>query len=129
MQNDNLTKEDGSSVKTLLKKLDSIYDLDKEQKQYLFYEGFEEYKRTSGISVQNYISNLRIDLSQPVLAYRLLKNANISEEETTIVRGTAKKLDLDEMKLALLRVFDQLSRFEWHKFPNFSIEHQRGTHI
>ena len=46
----------------------------------------------------------KIELPEPVLAYRALKSANLSENDERLIRATVKEIKLDSMMLQLTRV-------------------------
>ena len=109
-------KGDGSGVDEILKVLDTLYEQNKSQKIYSAFEEFEHFVREPSMSVAKYISeyemkvsaltDLEVNLPDPLLAYKLLKNASLTEDCTRIVRATCKELKLEDMKNAILNVFD-----------------------
>lgn len=50
-----------------------------------------------------------MELPEGVLAYRLLKSANISSEKQALVRATIANLTLDDMTKQLRAIFDRLA--------------------
>jgi hypothetical protein len=120
---DDLEKEDGSSVPALLKKLDELYELNKDQKIFAAFEAFEQFKRPEDMPIVKFIAGfdelvnelvaVDIKLPEPLLAYKLLKGANLEEEARRVVRATCKELNLIDMKKALLNVFE--ARFQFGK--------------
>ena len=109
-------RPDGSGVTEIIKVLDTLYEQNKTQKIYSAYEEFEQFARNYTMSIAKYISefeikvealkDLEINLPDSLLAYKLLKNATLSEDCTRIVRATCKELKMDDMKNAILNVFD-----------------------
>ena len=51
-----MEKEDGSGVNTLLKKLDDLYELNKDQRIYAAYEAFEQFKRPDEMAIVKFIA-------------------------------------------------------------------------
>ena len=111
---DKLKGENG--VMELLNKLKSLYAKDSEQAAFKSYEDFESYKRPDNMDVMDFINEWerRYDkikakqmvLPDGVLAYRLLKSVNISEEKQTLARATISKLSLEDMKKQIKAIFD-----------------------
>ena len=108
---------DGSGVKKLLEKLDSLYEKNKTQRIFqAFEEFFEPHSRPHSTSIAKYISefdmkisnlkDLGVSLPDSVLAYQLLKSAGLNEQVAQIVRATCRDLTLDDMKNAILNVHD-----------------------
>ena len=120
-----LEKEDGLDL--LLKKLDELYELNKDQKIYAAYEAFEQVKRPHDMPLVKFIAafeerineltSVGITLPDSLLAFRLLKSANVDEESRRVVRATCTDLKLAEMKRALLCVFE--ASFEFSKATNY----------
>ena len=88
---------------------------------YAAFESFEQTKRPSEMSIVKYITNYEevinqlkavdIELPDSLLAFRLLKSANLDEESRRVVRATCKELKLADMKKALLNIFE--ARFDF----------------
>ena len=107
---------DGSGVKAVLKKLDELYEQNQTQQMFSAFEEFEQFKRDPSMSIAKYISafdmkvsclkDLEVTLPDSILAYKLLKNAGLSEDCTRIVRATCKELKLSSMKQSILNIFD-----------------------
>ena len=58
------------------------------------------------------LNELNITLPEPVLAYRLLKSANIGSEKEQLTRATLKHLTYDDMKSQLKKIFDETNMFK-----------------
>ena len=111
-----LNTEDGLNV--LIKKLDTLFQEDKNQAALLAYDKFEQYKRPEDFSINEYLveferlvirlKNYNIDLPEPVLAYRVLRSSNLSEENERLVRATVQVLTFDAMALQLKRVMGNI---------------------
>lgn len=108
--------EDGSGVNKILERLDSLYEQNTTQQIFSAFEEFEVFKRDTSMSIAKYISefdmkvtklkDLAVNLPDSLLSYKLLKNANLSEDCTRIIRATCKELKLVDMKQAILNIFD-----------------------
>ena len=107
-----LDAEDGMSK--LYAKLDELFKEDKGQATLNAYEKFEKFKRPAETSIGDYrvefdrlVQQLKyydIDLPEPVLAYRALKSANLSEENERLVRATVPDITLKHMMKQLQKV-------------------------
>ena len=96
----NLNKEKG--LKVLIAKIKSLYAKDRNALAFMAYDRFESFKRPDDMSIIDYINefenpNNRIgkyDMVLPtgVLAYKVLKNANISTEKQQLIRATVVSL-------------------------------------
>ena len=86
-------------------------DKDAEQAAFIAYEEFETFQRPPSMSTLDYINEFerrnnkikskKIELPDAVLAYRLLKSANVSEQKQTLARATISKLTFEDMKKQL----------------------------
>ena len=115
-----ISAEDG--VEKIIKKLDSLYQEDKVQTAYEAYDKFEKFQRPSEMAISDFIIEFErlqcrtkhygMTMSSPILAYRLLKSANVTEHHEQLVRATVNELTYEEMK-------DKLKKIFGHK-PDFS---------
>ena len=81
---------DDQGVKKLIEKLDSLYLEDINQSAYAAYESFEMYRRPKDMNMKEFLNNFgrlynklkvyQMELPDGVPAYRVLKSANLSEE-------------------------------------------------
>ena len=111
---ESLNSETG--VHDLLAKLDTLYLKDEKLRTYNAYDTFEQLKRGSHMSINDYLIDFEkklakiqeygITLPDPVLAYRLLKSANISKEKEVLVKATVADLTYAAMKNKLKGMFD-----------------------
>ena len=105
-----------SGKDTLLTKLQALYAVDQEQRIYQAYENFENYIRPPNVSIPDYLNEWErtydkivtkgITLPEPVLAYRILKSANLPSEKQSLVRATVDKLTLENMKKQIRAISD-----------------------
>ena len=94
-------------VSKIIERLDKIYLQDTLIKKYEALDSFENYKRPHDVSVSEYIlefdkrylrtKNLGTQMSDDLLAYRLLRNANLGDQYTKLVKATSK-LEYEVMK-------------------------------
>ena len=116
IDSDIISSEDG--VTKIIERLDKIYLKDILIKKYEALDNFENYKRPNEVSVSDYIlefdkryvktKNLGTQMSDDLLAYRLLRNANLGDQYTKLVKATAK-LEYDSMKQQLKNLFSDAS--------------------
>ena len=109
-----LNEDDGLS--NLIAKLDGLFLKDENQRIYAAYEEFETYSRPNDMSIDNFISDFerlynkinayKIELPDPVLAYRVLKSANLSQAKMELVRATLTAMTYREMLSQLRKLED-----------------------
>ena len=100
-----LNKDDG--LDKMFEKLDTLYKEDENEAALISYDKFEWYSRPSEMTINDYLIEFermvaqlkiyKIVLPEPVLAYRVLRSANLTEENEKLVRATVKELSLSEM--------------------------------
>ena len=121
----------------LVDKLEKLYVKDSKTTTYLAYEKFESFQRPVNMTIQDYLNEFerlyndimrfKIELPSAVLAYRLLKSANLSEEKQQLARATISDLTYDNMKRQLKAIHDSLpassnQSLEIKKEPTFVAE-------
>jgi len=102
-------------LKTILDKLDAVFEIDKNQAAYLAYQEFETFLRPAEVSLQDYAvkfeslnSKLKthgMTLPEGVLAYRFLNSANLSKDEMDLCRATIQEFKYTEMKKKVISLF------------------------
>lgn len=112
-----LEKEDGFD--TLITKLDSLYLKDEKNSAFEAYETFEKYQRPQDMDMYTYINTFerlyhkakshKLDPPDGILAYRLLKSANLSHEHEQLVQATLDDLTYEKMKTQLKKIFSDIS--------------------
>ena len=111
---DTLASDDG--VEALLTKLDKLFKEDEDQITFSVYDTFEKFRKTDSMSLTEYLIQFELlyekakaynnVLTEPVLAYRLLKGANLSEHKQELARATCAKWNYETLKLQLKKIFD-----------------------
>lgn len=106
-------KQDDGATK-IIGHLDGMFKKDESIAAYEIYEEFETYRRPVNLSIakfcgefQRRLSKVKASgniLSQHVLAFRLLKSANLSEGDEQLVKATIDKMDYDSMVRQLKKV-------------------------
>ena len=109
---EDLNKENASTQ--ILDCLDKVYQKEESETTYQLYEEFESYQRPQNMAINDYIQEFEkkrkknadkgIEIPDVVLAYRLLKSANITENQHQMVRATIAKITYKDMKEQLKKV-------------------------
>ena len=112
-----LNSEDGVDI--LIKKLKSLFSKDTNQAAYLAYK-FESLKRPVDRNISDFINEFErlynnnkkyeIELPAGVLAYRLLKSADIAEDKQQLARATMTSFSYDCMKKQLKAIYESISQ-------------------
>ena len=103
-------------VDKIIEKLNTLYLKDKAQTAFEAYDNFERFQRPSDMTISHYINEFErllartqkhgTTMSSDILAYRLLKSANLSESHEQLARATISgDLTYDAMKKQLKRIF------------------------
>ena len=102
-------------VKNLMEKLDELWKEDVNQAAFAAYETFESFKRSKDMNVTEFINAFdRLDnrlksydmnLPEGVLAYRLLKSANLSTEQEQLAKATVTSITYKDMCGKLKSIF------------------------
>ena len=102
-----------TGLEAIIKKLDELYKVDDETKQYLLLEEFYNLKRPSDMAIAEYTSRFdrlmsklvaaNVTLPEPAIALTYLKNSNVSEEKASLIRSTAAAKTLKEFKVAMMK--------------------------
>ena len=110
-----LNTNDG--MKILLTKLDSVFQKDSIDLAYVAYTLFEQCKRHESTSITdhiveferkyNQIKKYKMALPEPVLAFKLLDNAGLSQKERQLVLTATSTSDFSSMKSALKRILEE----------------------
>ena len=109
---EDMIKETGADE--VLGHLEQMFGKDESITAYEVYEDFEGYKRPADMSMAVYCSEFQKRLSKVkssgtqlndhVLAFRLLKSANLSGRDEQLVKATITKMDYESMKTQLKKV-------------------------
>ena len=78
-------------VKNVIEKLDSLWKEDDKEQAFTAYESFEQFRRTENMGVTEYLNAFdrlnnklkvhNMQLPEGVLAYRVMKSANLTTEQ------------------------------------------------
>ena len=113
VKTDDLTKYDG--LKKIIAELDIIYKKDVTINKYNAIEKFESYRRPADVNIRKYLlefqrrmdktTELGTEWGDDILAYRLLKNANLSEQNEQLAKATIETLTYEKVKEKLKSIF------------------------
>ena len=111
----NQIKEEGGAD-TLLEHLDKMFKNDDCVTAYELYEKFVSYQRQAELSVKEYCEEFQrryykvissgSQISDHVLAHKLLKSANLSDRETLLMKATIGTMTYNNMLAQLKKVFN-----------------------
>ena len=109
---DEIVSEDG--VKLVKERLDKIYKKNETLEKFEALDKFETYSRPLEVSIHDFIiefdkrysrtKKLGTAISDDLLAYRMIKSANLSEQDEKVVKATTS-LKYDEVKDKLKSIF------------------------
>ena len=109
-----IKEEDGVDI--LLDHLDKMFKNDEAVTAYELYEKFVMYQRQPEISVKDYCAEFRrryykvistgTQLSDHVLAHKLLNSANLTDRETQLIKATISEMTYNNMLVQLQKVFN-----------------------
>ena len=104
IESTDLSKDEGVDI--LLNRLDKLYTKDVLSEKYAALEAFETYRRPATLSIRDFmtefdkryfkIKSLSTTMSDDLLAYRLLKAANLSSNHEQLVKATVTDLNYDQ---------------------------------
>ena len=104
-----------NGVSKVLEKLGQIYKKDTIDSAYEAFDMFINFKRNPSMTISQYVTEFErlynkakqheCTLSTGVLAYFLLNQANLSPDHKKLIKATISKLELNEVKTKLLKVF------------------------
>ena len=104
-----------AGVDTIVTHLDKIFLKDKKLAAYEAYEKFENFKRTPNMSIRDFINEFerlyskvkefKSEMSSDILAYRLLKSANLSIANEQLAKATVVELEYEKMKAQHRKIF------------------------
>ena len=134
-----------TGLKTIVDKLDKTFLKDKDTQTFITFETFYSYRRSSGENITDFIVHFEylrhkmekqsINLPEGVLAFLLLKAANISTENEKLARATCASMTYDNMKACITKIFgDPSSENSESNIPSvkaepvFKTEHEEAFH-
>ena len=104
----------GNGVKAITDCLDELYLKDQSQSEFAAFDEFTNYRRAPNTTIQDYLAEFnlknnriktyKMNLPDGVLAYYLLKCANLTEEQTNICRATCTQLTYKDMRAQIEKI-------------------------
>ena len=108
-----------TGLKEIVTCLNELYDKDKSQSAFAAYDDFTNFRRSKNASIQDYIVEFNLkynkiktyDMTLPdaVIAYYLLKCANLTEEQTNLCKATCTDLTYKSMRTQIEKVTSNIS--------------------
>ena len=124
---DNLISESG--VQAITDKLQAMYKKDEHQVAFRRYKEFESFSRPEDMSMVDYINEFdrlysrikekSMELPDDVLAYRLLKSANICEEKQALWKTIMPEMTFNNMKKQIEGIFTECNQVN---SPSITVE-------
>lgn len=117
---DRTTLKSSTGLSSVLSCLDKLYKKDESSCGYSAYEDFSDYRRPDDMSIKDYLvefnikycklKSYKMTLPDGVLAFYLLKCANLTNEQSNICKATCAELKYDDMKKQIERVTSSAGR-------------------
>ena len=102
---------------SLIERLDSVFLKDDKDRSYEAYKSFDNYHRTEDVSISDYIiefekrfnalKKFNMDLPDGILAFKLLDNAGLSQQQRQLALTATTDIKFSSMKSALQRIFGE----------------------
>ena len=126
----------------ITKRLDRIYKKDEKLEIYMALENFETFKRPENMKIADYLNKFEqlynkrksygTQMSENILAYRLLKSANLPELYEQMVKGTTTDLNCNLMKDQLKKMFGEtlpsIEKYSIKAEDTFHTQHASRNH-
>jgi transposase InsO family protein len=108
---------ENTGMKVLLDALDAVYKKDEIDLAYTVYSNFENFRRSEGQSMVEYIvvferlyqlcKRHKMELPDTILSFKLLDNAGLTGKDRQLALTAASNLEWASMKSALKRIFGE----------------------
>ena len=125
-----LVKKDG--VDKIIARLNKIYKKDELCEKYNALESFETYKRPSNTSIRDFLTEFEkrynktksygTIMSDDLLAYRLIKSANLPSSQEQLIRATVTDLKFDQVRSKITKIFSDQSEVPSSDMENLNIK-------
>ena len=113
LSNEDITTEQGTQK--VLCHLDIIFKQDEKLTAFKCYESFENYQRPSTVSITEYCKEFHrrlktvkddgTSVADHILAYKLIKSAQLNENQTQLLKATTKDMSYKEVMKQLQKIF------------------------
>lgn len=131
-----ISRTDGVAI--IIDRLNKIYKKDELTQKYNALEAFETYKRKPTLSIRDFLTEFEkryhktksygTQISDDVLAYTLLKSANLSTRDEQLVKATITELKYDSVKSKLIKIFSDNNDIPTPDFNNMHIKTEPVYH-
>ena len=125
-------------VDKIIERLNRLYKKDEPTEKYNALESFETYKRNSSTVIRDFLTefekryhktkNHGTIWSDDLLAYRLLKSANLTTRDEQLVKATIGELKYDIVKTKLIKTFSDTSDVPTSELSNLKIKPEPTFH-
>ena len=136
LNTNDITDKDG--VSKVIECLNRLYKKDELTEKYNALESFETYKRKSNTSIRDFVTEFEKRLnktkshatiwSDDLLAYRLLKSANLTTRDEQLVKATIDELKYDTVKIKLTKIFSDTNEVPTADLNNLNIKSEPTYH-
>ena len=122
------------SVDKIIARLNKIYKKDELTQKYNALELFKKYKRQDSTTIRNFLTEFEkrfyktrrygIIMSDNLLAYRLIKSANMTTGDEQLVKVIINKLSYDIVKSKLIKIFSEDNEIPTADFKELHIKQE-----
>lgn len=127
-----------NGVDKIIERLNRLYKKDELTEKYNALEAFETYKRNSNTSIREFLTEFEKRYhktksygtiwSDDLLAYRLLKSANLTTRDEQLVKATIGELKYETVKTKLVKIFSDISEVPTSNLNNLNIKSEPTFH-
>lgn len=121
-------------VDNIINIMDKLYAKETKISLYETYCYFEEYRRPTGTNISDFINEFErrhaktkehnIEMSENLLAFRLLKCCNLSKHQERLARATVTEWNYDEMRKQLKQIFGDSSVDDYNEINKVDTPNQ-----
>ena len=122
LENDDIIKDNGIDI--IIERLDRLFKKDTTIQKYTALEAFETYRRPNNTSIRDFLVEFEkrhyktkshgTTMSDDLLAYRLIKAANLSPQHEQLIKATISELKFEVVKDQLNKTFSDSQNIPTH---------------
>ena len=104
-------------LQTVLKELDKFFLKDIDREAFLSYDKFHEFKRPAGMPMKDFLikfellrntcTSHKIEIADKIVAYQMLRAANLPTMQQELVKTTLTTFSSDNMRSQILKIFSE----------------------